>query len=267
MAFYDSGVRYDSGITYADLSSASSTQQPKTNKNTMKRKPYFPETTLGRPEWFHNFAVELPIANVTLGLPALEVAKKVKEALWLEYVTGPYLTAVRKFGPAGTAGVEEAFYGTSPGPLVLPTFSAPDLGTVEPQPAGTLEILFNYVKTIKARTTYTEAIGLKLGIVGAEDATENPLPTFTLKVEMGDTCQCVRLNFKKYKRQGVAIYSQRGTGPVELIGIDMASPYLDTRPLLAAPAPEVRHYKLRYYEDDAPVGDFTEIQTVTVAPG
>jgi len=33
-----------------------------------------------------------------------------------------------------------------------------------------------------------------------------------------------------------------------------------------AGTPEVREYKLQYYDDAAPVGDFTPVQSVTVAP-
>ena len=73
---------------------------------------------------------------------------------------------------------------------------------------GLLLRLFAFVQTIKASPNYTEAIGLQLGILGAEDAAENPLPTFTLKVERGDGCQCVKVIFKKYGRQGVVIFSR-----------------------------------------------------------
>ncbi len=43
-------------------------------------------------------------------------------------------------------------------------------------------------------------------------------------------------------------------------------PYLDARPLLVAGQPETREYRLQYYEAEAPVGDFTAIASVSVAP-
>ena len=64
----------------------------------------------------------------------------------------------------------------------------------------------------------------------------------------------------------MAIYSRRAGGPWELLAIDLASPYLDARPLLVATQPETREYRLQYYEAEAPVGDFTAIASVSVAP-
>jgi hypothetical protein len=267
MANYDSGVTYDSGITYdGGLPPITQNKQPKTKHNTMKRKRYFPRSVAERPEWFHNFALQLPVANATLGLPAPAVTAKVAEALWLEYVTGPYLTAVRDFGPAASAAVEDALNGPGGAAQVLPVFTAPPLGTVVPQPSGALQRIFEFVQTIKSTPTYTEAIGLQLGIVGEEDAADNPVPTFTVKVEAGESCQCVRITFKKYGHKGVAIYSQRGNGAMELIGIDLESPYLDTRALLVANTPEVRVYQMRFYDDAGPMGDFSVSQSATVGP-
>jgi len=92
------------------------------------------------------------------------------------------------------------------------------------------------------------------------------VPTFTLKVERGDGSEVVKVAFRKYGRPGVAIYSRRGGTAWELLAIDLSSPYNDERPLLAAGVPEIREYKLQYYDDAAPTGDFTEVQSVTVSP-
>jgi len=51
-----------------------------------------------------------------------------------------------------------------------------------------------------------------------------------------------------------------------MLGIDLNSPYLDERALLVAGQPEVRDYRLQFYDDDGPTGDFTPIQSVTVTP-
>ena len=76
----------------------------------------------------------------------------------------------------------------------------------------------------------------------------------------------MKVVFKKYGRQGVIIFSRRGGAAWEMLGIDLASPYNDERPLLAAGQPEVREYRLQYYDDAAPAGDFTPVQSVTVTP-
>jgi hypothetical protein len=231
----------------------------------MKRQRYFPYLVAERPEWFHNFATQMTPANVTLGLDAAAVTAIINDAGYCEYVCGDWLTTVREFGPTATAAIDVLF--DDAGGFALPAFTPPALPTgVTLVTAGALQRIFDFVRTIKGSPGYTEAIGLQLRIVGQEDATEHPLPEFTLKQERGDGCQCVKVSFKKFGRQGVVIYSRRGGGAWEMLGIDLTSPYMDERPLLAAGQPEVREYRLQYYDDAAPSGDFTPVQSVSVTP-
>lgn len=242
------------------------TPAPK-KKNTMKRQRFFPNRIAERPDWFGTFATELTPANAQLALAAPILAAGIADARYLEYVSGLWLNASRDFGPACTAALDSLYDGPGPNPFVLPTFHAPTLPAgVTAVGAGALTRIFALVGSIKLLPAYTEAIGLQLGIVGAEDSAENPVPTFTLKVERGETSEVVRIVFRKYGRPGVAIYSRRGGGAWELLAIDLNSPYLDERPLLVPTQPEAREYRLQYYEADAPVGDFTAIAGVSVAP-
>ena len=233
----------------------------------MKRQPYFPRIVSERPDWFANFATQLPIANATLALPAATVTAFVNEARFCQYASGPWLTGGREFGPASTASLEELFNGSGVDPYVLPVFTPPALPAgVTPVAPGALTRIFAFVQTIKATPTYTEAIGLQLGIVGPEDATEHPLPEFTVNVERGGGCECVKIVFKKFGRQGVVIHSKRGGAAWEMLAIDLASPYLDERPLLVAGQPEVREYRLQFHDDAAATGGFTDVVSVNVAP-
>jgi len=224
----------------------------------MRRQPYFPRIRSQRPEWFGNYANELTLANAVLALPAPDVAASVADARFCAYACGTWLTAVRDFGPAATSSIDVLYEGGAAAPHELTVFTAPALptGVVAVAPGALLRI-FAYVQTIKASPNYTEAIGLQLGIVGAEDTADNPLPTFTLKSERNGGCECVRVTFKKYGRQGVVIYSRRGAGAWEMLAIDLASPYQDERELLVPGTPEVREYRLQYYDDSAPVGGST----------
>lgn len=233
----------------------------------MKRQPYFTKNVDARPGWFTTFGTQLPLANADLGLDAGDVTAIVADARFLAYASGVWLTAVRDFGVAATSALEGLYDGPGPDPFVLPVFTAPALPAgVAAVAAAALLRIFAFVQAIKASPNYTEAIGLQLGIVGDEDTAENPVPTFTLVVERGELSEVVRVKFRKYGRPGVAIYSRRGGGAWALLAIDLASPYLDARPLLAPTVPEVREYRLQYYEAEAPVGDFTAIASVTVAP-
>ena len=245
----------------------SNTHNPKKRQKAMKRKPFFPRVLSQQAEWLHNYALQLVLLNAELGLPALEVTASANDALYCEYVVSAWLTAVREFGPTGTGALNDLFYGAGADPMVLPVFTTPPLPAgVTAVPPGALDRIFLMVKAIKARPAYTETMGLQLGIVGEEDTAENPLPDFSLKIERAGGCECVKVIFKKYGRQGVVIYGRRGGGDWELLAIDLASPYLDERPLLAAGVPEIREYKLQYYDNAAPQGGFTAVQSVTVTP-
>ena len=51
-----------------------------------------------------------------------------------------------------------------------------------------------------------------------------------------------------------------------MLAIDHASPYMDERPLLVAGQPEVREYRLQYYDNAAPSCEFTPVESTTVTP-
>jgi hypothetical protein len=54
-----------------------------------------------------------------------------------------------------------------------------------------------FVQRIKSCLTYLPSIGLQLGIVGSEDASEEPLPTFRLRTEHGQAWERLRIDFEK----------------------------------------------------------------------
>ena len=235
----------------------------------MKRQRYFPSTIAGRPEWFGNFATQIAIHNAVLNMDPVEVADIIKDAKYCAYICGDWLTAAREFGPAATASINDLLDGSGSDPFVPLAFTPPGPPTgVTAVPPGALERIFIFVKAIKTRPGYTNTIGLQLGIVGQEDASEHLMPEFNLKLERQGTgaCQCVRINFTKFGRQGVVIFSRRGGGDWEMLAIDLSSPYLDGRPLLSPGVPEVREYRLQFYDDATATGPMTDIATITVAP-
>ena len=130
---------------------------------------------------------------------------------------------------------------------------------------GTLTRIFALVAKVKLNANYTEAIGTDLGVVGPAE-TGKAAPKFLTELQQGGGCQCVKLTFYKYTHTGVHIESKRGTGAWELLGIDTESPYKDERPLLAAATPEVREYRLRFWDKGTPNGDWTDVVKVTVSP-
>jgi hypothetical protein len=241
----------------------------------MKRQFFFPRTQEARPDWFGTYAQQLNLLGTGLNLVPEDFASSVMDGLYLEYVSGLWLKAVREFGPACTSALDVLYDQDGNDPFVLPVFTAPGLPPANaPLPAvvavrpGALQRIFAYVQVIKAMPLYTDAIGLQMGIVGPEETPtpDSAGPEFTLKVEQGDTCQVVRIRFKKKGRMAVAIYSRRAGGEWVLLGIATSSPYLDDRPLANSAQPEVREYRLRFWDDGSETGEWSAVDKVTVAP-
>ncbi|MCB1077658.1 MAG: hypothetical protein KDM64_07520 [Verrucomicrobiae bacterium] len=234
----------------------------------MKRQPYFPRQVAERPEWFRVFAEQLDHHNPVLGLPAVDLAEAIADAVWLEYLTRYWVPATRDFGPASTATLALAYRGTGDDPMVLPGFEPPALPTgVTARRPGALYRIFDFVQTIKKCPNYSESIGLQMGIVGEEDTSEAETPTFEVDVETGaGSCDCAKIRFQKNGYKGVVVFSRRGGGDWEMLGIDLASPYLDERPLLVPTTPEIREYRLQGFEDDGPTGEMTPPVSVTIGP-
>jgi len=261
---WDSGT-WDSGFWDQPTPSDYFQPQPKP-KAKMKRQDYFPSRIGDQVNWLDNFAAKLPAYGPTLGVIAGDVTAAVNDAKYANYVLGTWLSAVRNFSPSTTDAVDDVLTGAGSVAMVLPSFAAPALpaGVTAALP-GTLTRLFALISKMKLNAAYTEAIGTDLGIVGSAE-TEKAVPKFSAETEQGGGCQCVRLRFAKYGHMGVYVESRRGTGAWEFIAIDTESPYEDERALLVAGAPEVREYRMRFWDKGTPNGDWTDVQRVTVSP-
>jgi len=240
--------------------------KPLNNRTKMKRTNYFPSRIGDQVNWLDNYAVKLPIHGPTLGVVAGDVTASVNDAKYGNYVLGTWLSAVRNFSPSTTDAVDDVLTGEGAANVVLPTFVTPTLPAgVTAVPPGVLNRIFALIAKMKLSSNYAEAIGTDLGIVGSE-ATEKALPKFSAELLQGAGCQCVKLTFAKYGHMGVYIESRRGTGAWEFQAIDTESPYMDERPLLAAGTPEVREYRMRFWDKGTPNGDWTDVVKVTVSP-
>jgi hypothetical protein len=139
-------------------------------------------------------------------------------------------------------------------------------------PPGVLTRLFDLVALIKASPGYTKAIGLELGIE-VPDSSEGggtPAPPTGPEVKaaaiMGVHGPAGRLTFVKQGHMGVYIESRRGAGDWEFLAIETNSPYNDERPMLVAGQPEVRDYRVRYWDKGTPNGPWCDIIRLTVGP-
>jgi hypothetical protein len=265
---YDDGVvRYDSGWRYPTEAEILAAQTQTTRRLPMKRQRYFPYRIGDQIVWLTNFYTKLPGYEETLGLGSATVTACVASCKFLVYVLQLWLSAVRTFGLAATNTADTLAHGTGPDAIELPTFTAPAPPTgVVPVPPGVLTPrLFDLVQQIKVASGYTEAIGLDLGVVGA-DPVGSTAPDFTAEAKSTPTGPQVTLDFTKHGHTGVYIESMRGTTDWEFLATDTFAPYLDTRALLTAGVPEVRQYRMCYWDKGEPTNNWSGAISITVAP-
>ena len=266
--FGDPAVRRDAGWTYP-TEAGLATFNERNRKQLMKRQTYYPSRIADQIPWLENFRTKLPGYIAPLGIVQAKADAVVASCRFTIYVLSQWLSAARAFSPAATEAVDLLLTGTGAGGVVLPTFTAPTLPTgVAAVPPGALTRIFDLVSEIKEADAYTETIGQDLKIIGAEEPSSQTAPKLRLAVEQGGGCECVKIGFVKYGHMGVFIESRRGGAgaPWEFLGIDTESPYMDERPLAVATAPEVREYRVRFWDKGTPNGDWCDVGKVTVAP-
>ncbi|MBC7821454.1 MAG: hypothetical protein IAG10_31590 [Planctomycetaceae bacterium] len=117
----------------------------------------------------------------------------------------------------------------------------------------------------KNAPAYTTTMGELLGILGPENTTDltNEKPTLQASsINPGSAT----IGFNKSISGGIRLESKRGAETAfSFLAIDTSSPYVDNR-ANAAPGPETRQYRAQYILGDDPIGNFSNVLTVTV-PG
>ena len=218
-------------------------------------------------EWLVNYANKLALIASILSISQTDTTASGDDARWCAYVLGVWIPAMRTFSPSTTDAMDEVLTGTGDTVVTLPTFTAPSLPNgAAPRKPGALTRIFTMVAKIKLDPAYTEKMGTDLGIVGSAEASTHPVPKFTAEVLQGMGSQMVKLVFFKYTHGGVWIECRRNGGAWEFLGIDTESPYMDERALLAPGTPELREYRMRFWDKGTPNGDWTAVEKVTVSP-
>ena len=266
----DPAVRYNTGWkwpTQAEIAAAKMAGKMTTKGKKMKHQNWYPKRMADQILWHENFRSKLGGYTVTLGLTQARVDAAIASSRFVIYVLSQWLPAARAFGPTTTDAVDLLLNGTGGSAVVFPTFTAPALPNgVAPVPPGVVARLFDLVSDIKHADGYTKTIGDDLGIEGGEDATQHAVPEISADVIADSPNESVELSFTKYGHTGVYFESRRGNLGWQFLGVDTDSPYVDSRPLLAAGVPEVREYRARFWDKGEPNGDWTDVVKVTVAP-
>ncbi len=233
----------------------------------MTLQDYYPTTVGKQVSWLESLARELP--QVT-GMPRLkpeELADIVADARWLAYLLGPWRTSVTNLTKSMAPYLKSAQMGQGSDPLSLLTLNLPPLPEgVVPRPPGGLKRIFRYVQIIKRSEGYTDVIGRRLSILTITDASEHEVPTFKARVKHGAENQIVAFRFSKHGHAGIYAESRRGGGDWEKLGIHLGSVFEDKRPLLVPGQPELREYRIRFFDDSSATGEWSAVVTLLVGP-
>jgi len=145
-----------------------------------------------------------------------------------------------------------------PGTPVAPVVGLLSIGSL----AAIIARFRQRAERIKAHPNYTPEIGEDCRIVAPVGPPAGvPKPEL---VGVPETVFAVRLTFAMRGHSQLEIYSKRGTETEwTLITVDTSSPYVDGRAPLVPNTPEVRQYRARFKDNDLPVGDWSDVVSVT----
>jgi hypothetical protein len=199
-----------------------------------------------------------------LGLDATGVKA---DALWLAFVQGAWRPAVRSFAKSASSYVEDMQEGRFPAetnalpPALLPV---PPPGVVS-VPFGAMRRITSFVRRVKSAPGYQAGLGELLGIIGSEDAAAHPVPEFSLELAVGTERAGVNIYFTKFGHYAVVIESRSGPEALwESLAICARGPFLDERPLRVPGQPEMREYRLRFWDRGVANGEWSGVSRLAV---
>lgn len=233
---------------------------------------YFPTAEALQIPWCNNYVAKIQEVGLVVGETVESVAAIVADLKYYVWLINKWYPQVSSDALQNTAYKNRMAKGAGDAAEPWPAGSLFDTDPGDPDPAptpvkpGILTRLFAMVARVKANAGYTDTIGTDLGIIGIADTTEHLYPEFKLTVEDGPSCQCVKNDFKKFGHSAVRIESRRNGGAWEFLDIVSTSPRRDARALLVAGQAEMREYRMRFWDHDAPGGDWSPVQKVTVGP-
>lgn len=233
----------------------------------MNRQRFYPIDLSEQALWLGNFRDRLPEHCERLGIAAELYQPVVRDAAYLAFLIGRWIGPVRRFPVACTSYLENMQMGS--GPAQRPQWTEPAIpeGVVEVE-AGALRRIFKFVQFLKNTRGYDDRMGALLRLLPRADAAERPVPVFSLSIDRGPTGERVKVRFFKYGHAGVVVESRRGAADASWEQVDVAirSPWFDKRPLLVPGQPEIREYRMCFWDGGPSPGDWADVSQVTVSP-
>lgn len=234
----------------------------------MKHQLYFPSRQSAQNLWLQHFKSGLPEVAEKLNLPEARVQQTLKDLVWLIHVCGELQTQARAQVKACTALMGVLRYGKGTRPLALPTGELPPPPPGEPPAPSALRRVFKMVQLIKNSPGYTKGLGVGLGIEGNLHTVNAEVPVFRLKAVRGAVWEMARLDYRRYGHLCVEIQTRRGGGDWEPLGTGLfgGARAEDDRPLLVAGTPEIREYRMRFWDGPGSTAPWSDVATVTISP-
>jgi hypothetical protein len=240
-------------------------EAPRNERTAMRRQFYYPVRNAARVVWLTNYAHKVGAHAAALGLDA---AGTIADAQWLIYVLGTMQESLRSFSSAATQYGYLVQNGRANGSaFAAPVFvmPAPPSG-VSAVEAGALGRIFKFVRKVKNAAGYTPAMGEDLGIIGTAAANGDAAPTVWVELVQGENGKGVQVHFLKHGHKGVIIESRRGAEEnFSFLANDTSRPFVDERPLLVPGQPEVREYRLRFWDQGEANGAWSPVLKITVS--
>jgi hypothetical protein len=213
--------------------------------------------------WFNDHAAGVATHGATVGLSVGEIGDAATDAATVSHAVNGrslYMSKSQEF----TAYKDILLYAPINTPLPG-TPGAPSVGAlVIGAKAACVPRARARADRMKAHPNYTQAIGEDCRIVSPVAPPPPSQPT--LKAQALTSFE-VRLQFAMLGHAQLEIVSRRaGETDFSLLTFDTNSPYLDARPPLVAGQPEIREYRARFRDNDLPVGDWSDIVSITAQP-
>lgn len=214
--------------------------------------------------WLQNFCVKFPLHAVVLGVPIGQIAIAVSDCNMLIYLLQTYVPVARNDGAEAVRYKELIKNGPIGTPGGAPPAATPMPAAPTTVPPGALPRLRLLVQEIKNKAAYNEAMGTDLGIIAAAPEANTDAPVLTLITSQAGN---VVMAWTKNGWTGVKLQGRmQGAASWTDLGLDLFSPFADTRPLQAAATPEVREYRACHMDGDTPLLNWSAVLVVTVQP-
>ena len=223
---------------------------------------YMPDAEGDLVTWYADFATGVSTHGATVGMSAPEIAQVATDAENVALVVGGrslYESKKQEF----TAFKNIVLYGAVNTPLpavptapVVADFAGGSLAAIVPRTRLMVERIKNHLG-------YTNAIGEDLRAVSTV-AAQDPSPKPTLKAKNLGGYQ-VQLDFSMKRHDQMEIQSRRpGETEFSQIAFDTSAPYIDGRPPLVPGQPELREFRIRFFDDNLPTGEFSDVLSISV---